>query len=334
MIKRIVIFGKMDLAMRKTFNKTLYRYTLVISISLFCALIFLQIRESKLGSSYLGSENQILDNIYQGLTGSPLLSSILMAILGFFIVSNLIFSLFEKQIIPVFGFREIDTREELCTKSQSHINNGLASSQVEQNLPLNSSLSIFDAVIKCELSRLEDEVSRLKVNATSIAQTNQVIDSLMVRINTIIVDTQKNIDNFHVNVPAAQTLLKELDLLSIKADTLTKAIAASIDKLLIETDIRTDKVNDIISHVLLVPKEGQIPEINDYLTDFDLASKLTNELALDQAEIAQDVKLKLNELSDIAKETNLKSQCIVNSMRDISNTKQEHEIKATNLDDH
>ena len=103
------------------------------------------------------------------------------------------------------------------------------------------------------------------MNATSIAQTNQVIDSLMVRINTIIVDTQKNIDNFHVNVPAAQTLLKELDVLSIKADTLTKAIAASIDKLLIETDIRTDKVNDIISHVLLVPKEGQIPEINDYL---------------------------------------------------------------------
>ena len=118
----------------------------MISISLFCALIFLQIRESKLGSSYLGSENQILDNIYQGLTGSPLLSSILMAILGFFIVSNLILA-YLKTNYPCFGFREIDTREELCTKSQSHINNGLASSQVEQNLPLNSSLSIFDAVI-------------------------------------------------------------------------------------------------------------------------------------------------------------------------------------------
>lgn len=334
MIKRIVIFGKMDLAMRKIFNKTLHRYTLVISITLFCALIFLQIRESRLGASYLGSDNLFLDNIYQGLTSSPLLSSILMAILGFFIVSNLIFSLFEKQIIPVFGFKDVDTRDGSSTNSQSQTHNGFTSGQFETNLPLNSSLSIFDAVIKCELSRLEDEVSRLKVNATAIAQTNQVIDSLMVRINSIIVDTQKNIDNFHDNVPAAQTLLKELDLLSIKADTLTKVIAASIDKLLIETDIRTDKVNGIISHVLLVPKEGQIPEINDYLTDFDTASKLTNELALDQAEIAQDVKLKLNELSDIAKETNLKSQCIVNSMRDISNTKQEHETKATNLDDH
>lgn len=334
MIKRIVIFGKMDLAMRKIFNKKLHRYTLVISISLFCALIFLQVRESKLGTSFFGNESPVLDNIYQGLTSSPLLSSFLMAILGFFIVSNVIFSLFEKQIIPVFGFRSVDQSSEANIATKTQLSHGIPSGQSEPNLPLNSSLSIFDAVIKCELSRLEDEVSRLKVNATSIAQTNQVIDSLMVRINTIILDTQKNIDNFHVNVPAAQTLLKELDLLSIKADTLTKEIAKAIDKLLLETDKRTAKVNSIISQVLLVPKDGQIPEINDYLNDFDGASKLTNELALEQAEIAQDVKMKLNELSDIAKETNLKSQCIVNSMRDISNTKQEHESKATNIDGH
>lgn len=332
-IKRFILFGKMDLAMRKIMNRTFYRYTLVISITLFCSLIFLQIRGARLNINSESSEAVFFDNIYQGLTSFPLLSSFVMALLGFFIISNLIFALFDKQIFISAGFNAAEKDPAEVDIKQGAMNMGLQTSQANQNLPLNSSLSIFDAVIQCELSRLEDEVERLRANAQSIAQTNHVIESLMVRIGVIIDDTQKNIDNFHVNLPAANTLLKELDSLSVKADSLTRSIACSIDTLLQETETRTSQVSNIIKQVLLVPKDDQIPQVNECLADFDMASKLTNELALEQADIAQNVKMQLNSLSDIAKETNLKSQCIVNSMRDISNTKQDHGVKTTNAND-
>ena len=318
--------------MRKILHKTLYRYTLVISIILFCALIFLQVRDSKLGIPQLNNENQLLNTIYQGLISFPILSSLLLALLGFFIVSNLIISLYDNQKIST----GVDFQTEIKPLDSPlvQLNTGVQASLCKPNLPLNTSLSIFDAVIKCELNRLEDEVERLRNNAFSIAQTNQVIENLMTRISTIIIDTQTNIDHFHVNIPAANSLLKELDSLSIQAERLTKSIASSIDKLLIETDLRTANVSNIIKHVLHDPKEEQTGQINTCLAEFDVASKLSNELALEQADIAQDVKMQLNQLSEIAKETNLKSQCIVNSMRDISNTKQDQQIKTIKVKGH
>jgi len=311
----------MDLTMRN-FNKTLYEILIVISICFFCALVMLQYRSTNSQYAHQDSEAQFFDAVSNNMASYPTISSLILAAIGFFIVSHFIFSLYEKKIFFITGYKGDDMHCDQLPEKQNNPNLSLAAKIESYSMPLKSSMDIFGAVIKSELRRLEEEVDRLRENANSIALTNKVIDNLINRIDSIIVETQENIKNYHLDVPAARSLLKELNLLSEQANELSQSIGLLIDHLHTQTESKTNKVILIINNVLQSPNEGVLPQVNDYLVEFDEASKLTNNLAMEQAELAQAVKTQLNKLSDIAKDTNLKSQCIVNSMRDISNTKQ------------
>jgi len=306
----------------RNFNKTLYEILIVSSIFCFCALVLLQYQDTSSHFAHQGSDFQFLDAVYSNLANYPTISSLVLAAIGFFIISHFIFSVYEKNVFSIVDYKKEGMHCDQIPEEQNKLNISLAPKVDTYTMPLKSSMDIFDAVIKSELRRLEEEVDRLRGNANSIALTNKVIDNLMCRIDAIIFETQENIKNYHLDVPAAKILLKELNLLSVQANDLSKSIGALINQLHTQTEVKTNKVILIINHVLQSPNEGVLPQVNDYLIEFDGASKLTNTLAMEQAELAQEVKIQLNQLSDIAKDTNLKSQCIVNSMRDISNTKQ------------
>jgi len=306
----------------RNFNKTLYEILIVISICFFCALVLLQYRSSSSQYAHQDSEPPFFDTVYSNMASYPTISSLVLAAIGFFIISHFIFSLYEKKIFCITDYKGGDMCCDPLPEEQNNLNLSMAPKVESYSMPLKSSMDIFDAVIKSELRRLEDEVDRLRENANSIALTNKVIDNLINRIDSIILETQENIKNYHLDVPAARSLLKELNLLSVQANDLSQSIGRLIDRLHSQTELKTNKVILIINTVLQSPNEGVLPQVNDYLVEFDGASKLTNNLAMEQAELAQEVKTQLNQLSDIAKDTNLKSQCIVNSMRDISNTKQ------------
>lgn len=312
-------------------NKALYQLSILASFVVFCALVFFQYRDVSKSSTSQEHSGQLIDGLYLNLASYPALSSLLMAALGFFIISHVIFSLYEKRVFASRSDNQLIGEPAGHGQPQLSIAHTVRDEMV--SMPMASSVTIFDAVIKTELSRLEDEVKKLKENANAIALTNSVIDNLIIRIETIIVDTQNNIDSFHLDLPAAHSLIKELNCLSTKANGLAKDIAFTIEKLLKKTESTTGEVNILINKVVLMPNESENPQVSRFLDDFDQASKLSNILALEQAELAQDVKIMLNQLSDIAKDTNLKSQCIVNSMRDISKTKENEEIKAAKQHD-
>lgn len=307
--------------MRK-FNKTLYEVLIVSAIVSFCALVLLQYRGASMSFAHQNTDPQFFDSLYINLSSYPAISSLILAAIGFFIISHVIFSVFEKNVFSMVGFKGADMKNEDTPEDISKLNLSMVPKIDTYSMPLKSSMDIFDAVIKSELRRLEDEVDKLRSNANSIAQTNNVIDNLINRIDSIILETQENIKNYQFDVPAARRLLKELNLLSSQANDLSYSIAGLIETLHTQTEIKTNNVIVIINTVLQSPSEGVLPQVNDYLIEFDSASKLTNNLAIQQAELAQEVKIQLNQLSEIAKNTNLKSQCIVNSMRDITNTKQ------------
>lgn len=297
------------------FNKILYQLLIIISALTFCIALIFQYqgntRPQQQASSYL-------DTIYTNAINYPTMSSLLLAALGFFIISHLIFTLFDRNTL-VFNKH---TGNEFSVEGASvKPNIGEQAMMPSQELPFRSSISIFDAVIKSELSRLEEEVERLRENANAIALTNGIIENLIDRIESIISDTKQNLSAYDDDLPAAKKLLHELLSLSLQANQLSHSINKTIDELLSHTHETTSKVTIVINQVLMSPNEGVLPQVNGYLSEFDDASKLTNALAIKQAELAQCVKTQLNQLSDIAKETNIKSQCIINSMRDISSTK-------------
>lgn len=313
--------------MRK-FSKTLYDVLFVCAIFSFCSLAFLQYRDTRVSVSHQNVDSQFLDLLYINVASAPEISSLVLAAIGFFLISHFIFTLFDKNIFSMTGYKSAVINSDYLTEDKYKLNLSMVPKVDTYSMPLKSSMDIFDAVIKSELKRLEDEVEKLRSNAISIAQTNNVIDNLINRIDSIITETQENIKNYHFDVPAAKSLLKELNLLSSQANDLSHSIGKLIETLQTQTQIKTNKVIEIINDVLHNPSEGVLPQVNDCLIEFDSASKLTNDLAIEQAELAQEVKIQLNQLSDIAKDTNLKSQCIVNSMRDITNTKQGQQSKS------
>lgn len=303
----------------RNLKKRLFNLVLVSSVALFFTLIYLHYRDANKHNSLAISDNQLIDFVYSYFANYPAISSLLIASLGFFLISHLLFVLFDKNVFLISGYKsEIKDLED---KSYANTQQFKVVEQGAENI-VSTSLPILNAVVTSELSRLEEEIDRLKDNAVSIAQTNVVINSLMVRIDGIILDTKANISNFHTDLPASKILLKELTQLAHHGRLLAIDIASIIDALLLNTQQKTDQVKLTLNGSFLPSMPEKDLQMRDYFNEFDKANKLSNELALEQAELAQAIKVKLNDLSDIAKETNIKSQCIVNSMRDISTTQQ------------